>query len=116
MVLCGCSAGVYSGRVPFTMIEVLCDIANRAGSPTMDYSPENALKEQRASLDWIAARAAEGIKAVKVSSEELEATLRKWEGLVGEVEREGDEERLPELEAARAALLEVLRKALAGCS
>ena len=39
----------------------LREIANRAGSPTMDYSPGIERGEQRASLDWIAVKAADAL-------------------------------------------------------
>lgn len=41
---------------------VLREIANRAGAPTMHYSPERERTEQRESLNWIAKRAAEALK------------------------------------------------------
>jgi hypothetical protein len=41
---------------------MLIEIANRAGAPTMDYCSEAVLCEQRESLNWIAAKAAEAIK------------------------------------------------------
>lgn len=41
------------------MAEALRAIANRAGAPTMSYAPEIERREQRESLDWIAAKCAE---------------------------------------------------------
>lgn len=57
------------------VMTVLRDIANRAGAPTMDYSPETALHEQRESLDWIAIKAADLIRDMQ--------TLPKREGSNG---------------------------------
>ena len=47
------------------LLDALRQIANRAGSPTMDYNPDYVIIEQRASLDWIAVRAAQAIKVVR---------------------------------------------------
>jgi len=49
--------------------QALREIANRAGAPTMGYSPPNELREQRESLDWIAARAAEALGVTPVQPE-----------------------------------------------
>ena len=43
-------------------IDRLRRIANRAGAPTMDYAPTVMLQEQRESLDWVAAEAAQAIQ------------------------------------------------------
>jgi hypothetical protein len=47
-------------------------IANRAGSPTMDYAPDVVICEQRDSLDWIAHEAAEAIKELAEGMNALE--------------------------------------------
>ena len=48
--------------IGFDHRNALREIANRAGAPTMSYANAIELEEQRHSLDWIAARAAEALK------------------------------------------------------
>lgn len=53
-------------------------------------------------------------KAIMSPNDNLEKVLRRWEGAVSAVERDGDDspETIKELDESRAALLVVLRKAI----
>jgi len=56
---------ITSDAHAMAVLTALRDIANRAGSPMMQYSLEYQLKEQRESLNWIAEKAATAIQILQ---------------------------------------------------
>lgn len=64
---CVCPVGLKDAILVRALINALQDIANRAGRPTMNYSPEVEREEQRNSLDWIAGRVSRVLAEAKRS-------------------------------------------------